>query len=129
MTKIKSFEDLIVWRKARGLVNLLYDITATFPKEERFILVDQIRRAVLSVMANIAEGFSRYHLAETLMFYRNARGSLTEVKSHLYICLDRRLINTKEVNDLFLKIDEVGKMLNGLISTSKSFRKLSSKLK
>lgn len=122
MSKINSFEDLIVWQKARKLVNIIYKLTASFPKEERFNLIDQLRRAALSVMSNIAEGFSRYHLAETVMFYRNARGSLTEVKSHLYLCYDQKYITESKLNELFLIIDEVGKMTNGLINASKSFR-------
>lgn len=109
-------------------MNLLYESTATFPREEKFNLVDQIRRAALSVVANIAEGFSRYHLAETVMFYRNARGSLTEIKSHLYICLDQGHIKQEKINELFAKIDELGKMINGLINSTESFRKLDSKL-
>lgn len=123
MSKIKSFEELIVWQKARDLTNIAYNLTNKFPRDERFGLIDQIRRASISVMANIAEGFSRYHLAETVMFYRNARGSLTEVKSHLYVCFDQKYINKKAFNDLFVRIDEVGKMINGLINSTKSFRK------
>ena len=83
--KISKFEDLIVWQKARNFTNDIYELTNKFPKEERFNLVDQIRRCAVSITANIAEGFSRYHLKETMMFYRNSRGSLSELKSHLYI--------------------------------------------
>lgn len=123
MSRISSFEELKVWQKARDLTNIIYRVSSKFPREERFGLNDQIRRAAVSIMANIAEGFSRYHLAETIMFYRNARGSLTEVKSHLYICLDQKYISKKEFNDLFARIDEIGKMINGLINATKSFRK------
>jgi len=127
MTKITSFEDLKVWQKARELVRLIYKITAKFPREEKFSLTDQIRRATVSVMANIAEGFSRYHLAETVMFYRTARGSLTEVKSHLYVALDLNYINRVTFDRLIELIDEIGKMTNGLINSTESYRsKLSS---
>lgn len=126
--KINSFEDLRVWQKGRELVNLLYDITALFPREERFSIVDQIRRAALSFIANIAEGFSRFHLAETVMFYRNARGSLAEVKSFIYICLDRKYINEETATALFSKVDELGKMINGLINATELYRKKQTKL-
>ncbi|MBI2405453.1 four helix bundle protein [Candidatus Microgenomates bacterium] len=123
MAKIASFEDLKVWQKARELVNILYDLTVNLPQEEKFNLIDQMRRAVVSITANIAEGFSRYHLAESIMFYRNARGSLSELKSHLYVCFDRQYIDEGTLGDLFSKIDEVGKMLNGLINKTETFRK------
>lgn len=115
MTKITSFEDLKVWQKARELVRLIYKITAKFPREEKFSLTDQIRRATVSVMANIAEGFSRYHLAETVM------------KSHLYVALDLNYINRVTFDRLIELIDEIGKMTNGLINSTESYRsKLSS---
>lgn len=125
--KMKSFEDLQVWQKARELVSLLYEVTEKLPSKEKYNLIDQIRRSALSVPSNIAEGFSRYHLAESVMFYRNARGSLSELKSHLYICFDQKYITKAMLDNLFLKIDEIGKMLNGLINSTNSFRKLSSK--
>jgi four helix bundle protein len=122
MAKIEKFEDLLVWRKTRKLVNLVYELTSNFPKDEKFNLVDQLRRAVVSIMANIAEGFSRYHEAETKQFYRNARGSLSEVKSLFYICVDRGYINREQLKEVFPIVDEVGKMLNGLIKATGSYR-------
>ena len=77
---------------------------------------------MVSILANIAEGFSRYHKAETMQFYRNARGSLAEVKSLLYICLDRGYITQEQLEKIFNYIDEIGKMLNGLIKTTKDYR-------
>jgi four helix bundle protein len=122
VVKINSFEDLLVWQKARILVRRMYLITSKFPREEKFGLIDQIRRAVVSVMANIAEGFSRYHLTETVMFYRTARGSLTEVKSHLFIALDLGYISRRDFEGLVVVIDEIGKMINGLIKSTNRFR-------
>ena len=123
MATIKCFEDLLVWQKARVLVKRIYSITSSFPREEKFGLIDQIRRAVVSIMANVAEGFSRYRIAETVMFYRTARGSLSEVKSHLYIALDLGYINSTEFKKLVETIDEIGKMLNGLINSTENYRK------
>lgn len=123
--KINSFEDLLVWQKARELVSCVYKLTEKFPSSEKFNLVDQSRRSVTSVPANIAEGFSRFHLSESIMFYRNARGSLSELKSHLLISFDLRYISKDDLDSCIEIIDEVGKMLNGLINSTSSFRKKS----
>ncbi|MEX2028493.1 MAG: four helix bundle protein [Candidatus Curtissbacteria bacterium] len=120
--KINSFEDLLVWQKARELVTIIYESTEKFPKREQFSLVDQIRRSTTSIPANIAEGFSRFHLSETIMFYRNARGSLSELKSHLYISFDLKYLAKNDLDSCIGKIDEIGKMLNGLINATNSFR-------
>lgn len=129
--KINNFEDLLVWQKARELANSIYKTTNKFPASEKYNLTDQMRRCAVSVMANIAEGFSRYYLSETLMFYRNARGSLSELKSHLYICFDQDMVDKKTLYNYVDIIDETGRMLNGLINTTHNFRgksKLTSKL-
>ena len=123
--KINSFEDLIVWQKARVLSNFVYNLTKEFPTTEKYGLVDQIRRCGVSVVANIAEGFSRYYLKESMMFYRNSRGSLAELKSHFYLAFDQGYITRRNLDVLFGNIDEVGKMLNGLINKTDSFRKTS----
>jgi len=120
--KIKTFEDLIVWQKARELTDYIYKLTAKFPNGEKYNLIDQMRRAVVSIAANIAEGFSRYHLKETIMFYRNVRGSISELKSHLYLSSDRSYIASKDLELSLLKLDEVGKLLNGLIKSTNKFR-------
>jgi len=121
--KITRFEDLLVWQKARILASTVYKLTKGFPSDERFGLVDQIRRCAVSVSVNIKEGFSRYHLKESLMFNKNARGSLTELKSHFYIAFDQKYLSKKQFDALFDNIDEVGKMLNGIINKTDSFRK------
>lgn len=120
--KISSFEELLVWKKSRELVKLTYKLTSKFPASEKYNLVDQIRRSVTSVPANIAEGFSRFYLKESVMFYRNARGSLSELKSHLYTSFDLEYISKAELDVCFELIEPVGKMLNGLINSTNSFR-------
>jgi len=119
---IKSFEDLIVWQKSRVLAVVVYKVTRTFPSSERFNLTDQINRCVVSVAANIAEGFSRYHAKESMMFYRNARGSLSELKSHLYIAMDLGFITKVKFEELREMMDEIGKLLNGLINSTSKYR-------
>lgn len=77
--KIQTFTDLKVWQEGHILVVMVYKITKTFPKEETYSLVDQMRRAASSVTANIAEGFGRHSYKEKLQFYYLSQGSLTEV--------------------------------------------------
>ncbi len=119
---IKSLEDLKVWQKARGFNKKIYDLTSTFPSIERTNLTIQLRRASSSVCANIAEGFGRYHFQESMQFYRTARGSLSEIKSHLLLSLDQGYLTKSELDKLFLNIDEIAKMLNGLIGKTKLYR-------
>ncbi len=85
LKNIRSFEDLEVWQMGKEIVKEVYKLTKDFPKEETFGLVTQIKRAALSIPANIAEGFGRYHYLDKAKFYLNARGSLHELKSHLLI--------------------------------------------
>ncbi|OGE33278.1 hypothetical protein A3E66_05170 [Candidatus Daviesbacteria bacterium RIFCSPHIGHO2_12_FULL_37_16] len=125
---MKSFEDLIVWQKSRLLNQKIYMITSKFPASERSNLTSQLRRASVSVSANIAEGFGRYHSQESMQFYRTARGSLLEIRSHLYICLDQKYMDKVQLNEAISLIEEVSKMLSGLIKQTKNYRlnKLSS---
>ena len=78
---IKSFTDLQVWQEGHQLVLLIYQITKTLPKEEKYCLIDQMRRAAISITGNIAEGFSRHGFKEKLQFYYMALGSVTELQN------------------------------------------------
>jgi len=112
---IKSHRDLIVWQKAMDLVEAVYSATASFPREETFALTSQIRRAVVSVPANIAEGQGRRLTKEYLYFLANARGSLLELDTHLEIALRVHYFNPEKYSDLKNKLDEVARILNGLM--------------
>jgi len=112
---IKSHRDLIVWQKAMDLVEAVYSATASFPREETYALTSQIRRAVVSVPANIAEGQGRRLTKEYLYFLANARGSLLELDTHLEIALRVHYFNTEKYFDLKNKLDEVARILNGLM--------------
>lgn len=112
---IKSHRDLIVWQKAMTLVEAVYSVTATFPKEERYALTSQIRRAVVSVPANIAEGQGRRLTREYLYFLANARGSLLELDTHLEIALRLCYLGKEIYRDLKNQLDEVARILNGLM--------------
>ena len=86
--KIRSFTDLTAWRKGHELVLEIYKLTLILPKEERYGLIDQMRRAVISITSNIAEGFSRNSFKEKIQFYSTALGSLTEIQNQLIVTKD-----------------------------------------
>jgi len=79
--KIESFTDLIVWQEGHSLVIKIYCVTKNFPKEEIFSLINQMKRAAISITSNIAEGFGRQTLKEKIQFYYMSQGSLTESKN------------------------------------------------
>lgn len=112
MEKAKTFEDLIVWQKAHQLVLEVYRISQEFPKEEVYSLTSQIRRASMSVPANIAEGFGRKGLKDKLRFYTISRSSLHEVKYFLILTKDLNYYDTALLREKLIEID---KMLNSYI--------------
>ncbi len=116
---IKNFYDLNAWLKGHELVLLIYKITNFFPKEERFSLVDQIRRASVSVTSNIAEGFSRQSKKEKIQFYFMALGSLTEIQSQLFVSKDLSFMDKREFQECFELTVVIQKLLNGLIKSCK----------
>lgn len=120
---IKSYQDLEVWRKAMDLVVMSYQLTKQFPKSEDFGLSSQLRRAAVSVPANIAEGRTRRHQKEFLQFLSIANGSLAELETHLQIAQRLKYINEKQLAEVMGRAGEIGKMLSGLRSSIES-RKL-----
>lgn len=120
INKIKSFTDLDAWKEGHRLVLMIYQITKKFPKEELFGLTDQIKRAVVSITSNIAEGFSRNSYKEKLQFYSTALGSLTEVQNQLLIAKDIQYIAQEEFIETADQMVKVSKITNGLIKRSKS---------
>lgn len=118
--KIQYFTDLHVWQQGHILVLEIYRITKDFPKEEQFGLTNQLRRAVVSITSNIAEGFSRNSYKEKLQFYTMALGSLTEVQNQLLIGKDLKYIKEDEFIKLTEQTITVHKILNGLIKKSKT---------
>ena len=116
MATINKFEDLDVWKKARILTKEIFKITLSEKFSKDYSLKDQIRRASGSIMDNIAEGFGRGGRKEFIQFLGIAKGSSSEVKSQLYRALDNHYIDDDKFNQLYNEVDEVCKMLNGLIS-------------
>jgi len=118
--KIKNFTDLNTWKEAHRLVLLVYKLTKKFPKDETFGLTNQIRRAVVSITSNIAEGFSRNYYKEKSQFYSMSLGSLTEVQNQLMIARDLKYISEEEFSGADELTVVVSKLLNGLIKMSKT---------
>lgn len=119
---IKSHRDLVVWQKAMDLVVAVYRATETFAKAETYGLTSQIRRAVTSIPANIAEGQGRRLSKEFLYFLANARGSLWELDTHLEASMRLGFLPSSVHEELQRQMDEVGRMLNGLMrSVDQSF--------
>ena len=120
MNKINNFTDLKCWQEAHKLVLLVYETTEIFPKKEMFSLTSQLRRAVVSITSNIAEGFSRLSIKEKIQFYNMSLGSVSEVQNQIIIAKDVKYI-FKEKYDLILDQSIiVHKLINGSI---KSLRK------
>jgi len=117
--KIKSFTDLIAWQKAHQLVLKVYRIVSNFPKEEIYSLSSQLKRAVISVSSNLAEGFSRKTDKDKIQFYYIALGSLTEVQNLILIAYDLKFIDKKVFNDLANSTIEISKLINSLIKSLK----------
>ncbi|MEE9406501.1 MAG: four helix bundle protein [Polaribacter sp.] len=113
MSNIKSYKELIVWQKSMRLVALIYDLTKTFPYDERFGLTSQMRRCAVSVPSNIAEGWGRMSRKNYIQFLRISRGSLYELETQLLITKELKYSNNSEVIESL--IVEVSKMLNSLI--------------
>ena len=108
----KSFKDLIVWQKSHQLVLLIYQYSEIFPQKEMFGLTSQLRRAIISVPANIAEGFKKKGKADKMRFLNIAQGSLEESRYYLILANDLKYGN----NDLITeKLEEVSKLMNAYL--------------
>lgn len=112
---VRTYRDLIVWQKSIELVIEIYKITRKFPKQEIYGLVNQIRRAVVGIPSNIAEGQGRGHLAEYVQFLRIAYGSAAEVETQLLISHKIDYINQNEYRRILGLLYEIMKMLNSLL--------------
>jgi four helix bundle protein len=107
--KAKKFTDLTVWQKAHAFVLSIYCLSAGFPKNEIYGLTSQLRRAAVSIPANIAEGFKKRSSADKVRFMNIAQGSLEECRYYLILTRDLEYANTER---LLLELDEVGRLLS-----------------
>lgn len=113
----QSYRDLTVWQKAMDAAVIVYRISQLFPPEEKFGLTSQVRRAVTSIAANIAEGRGRLHSGDYLRFLSIARGSLMETETLIQLALRLEFIDARQSHSTLAILQEVGRLLNGLIKS------------
>ena len=114
--KLNSFTELECWKEARSLKKDVSALAKTFPPEEKYDLVQQIKRSSRSVTANIAEGHGRFHYQENIQFCRQARGSLTETLDHLITALDEEYIDQSTLDRFQTQLEKCLRLLNGFIN-------------
>lgn len=111
---VRKFEDLVAWQKARTLTHDIYHVTSHGSFGKDYGLRDQIRRASVSIMSNIAEGFERAGRSEFHQFLSIAKGSCAELRSHLYVASDSEYLDHKRFSELLARAEEVARILGGL---------------
>lgn len=115
-----EYTELEVWKESRVLVNLIYQTSKSFPKEETYGLTSQIRRCSVSIPSNIAEGCGRRTSADTIQFLHVSRGSLYELETQLYVALDQNYLHEENFNQLKVQILKCKKLINGFIKYYKN---------
>ena len=120
MSKINTFEDIQAWQKARELTRAIYKVSSADSFNKDFGLKDQIRRASVSVLSNITEGFERNGSKEFLHFLSIAKGSAGEVRAQLYIAFDLEYISKTEFDDLSKLATDTSKMIGGFMTYLKN---------
>ncbi|EIM63159.1 four helix bundle protein [Desulfobacter postgatei] len=113
----KSFQDLIVWQKAHAFVLAIYSFTQSFPKHELYGLTSQLRRAAISIPANIAEGFRKQSANDKARFLNISEGSLEESRYYLILAKDLKYISSEQYQTAWNQSEEVGRLLNGYRSS------------
>ncbi|MFH1457177.1 MAG: four helix bundle protein [Patescibacteria group bacterium] len=121
--QIKSFKEILAWKKSHQLVLIIYKSIKYLPETEKYNLVSQMTRAAVSIPSNIAEGFARKGSSDSIKFYNIAQGSLEELKYQTLLCYDLKYFNKNQYNYLINLEDEVGKTLWGWIKSQISNKK------
>lgn len=116
--KIQSFQDLVAWQEAHKLVLSIYRVTKKYPDDEKFGLINQSRRAAVSISSNIAEGFGRLSSRDKYHFYTMAKTSLAELQSQLLIARDLKFDGMSSFDELYAHTDKVGMLVKGLMRSS-----------
>lgn len=119
--KIQSFTDLNAWKESHKFVLLVYRKTTSFLKEEVFGITNQIRRAAVSIVSNIAEGFGRQSYKEKVQFYSIAQGPNLEIQSQMLVARDLQFLKEKDFQEIADQSIAVGKLLSGLIRATKNY--------
>lgn len=112
--KVNTFRDLEAYKSGKILIKEVYRLLKKFPKEEQYAMCDQLRRAVISVTSNIAEGSGRNTYKEKMRFLEISYGSLMEVLSQMDVACDLEYISTEEFNNIEVMVENVGRPLSGL---------------
>ncbi len=110
----RGYKDLIVWQKGIALAKLLYELTKSFPSQERFRIVAHMRRATVSIPSNIAEGQARHTTGEFIQFISHAEGSVAELDRQLILSIELKFCSGAAANPAFQLIGEIRRMLNAL---------------
>lgn len=116
----KSFREMPIWKEAMEMAEIVFRLTECLPKKEDYGLTSQMRRAALSVPANIAEAFGRYHINDKVNFYYFVRGSIAETQNHLEYGVRVGYFKDKEIGDINLKLTNLYESINRLIKSLKS---------
>ncbi|MCC5655168.1 four helix bundle protein [Nostoc sp. XA013] len=114
-SSIQSYQDLKVWQESMNLAEICYEVTKTFPKEETYGMISQIRRAAVSIPANIAEGYGRRTRGEYIQFLYISQGSLKELETHLLLSIRVKLNSPEIINNALNQCESVSKLLFFLI--------------
>lgn len=114
---MKTFKEIIAWQKGYELTLFIYKITSDFPRSEEFGLKSQLRRAAVSIISNIAEGFKRKSLKDALVFYNRSESSLEEIKCQVMLAYDLGYLDFESYKNLQHLQNETGKVLCGWISS------------
>ena len=122
MKEIKTFKDLKVWQLSHKLSLDVANLVKTFPGDEKYDLVSQMRRSARSVPTNISEGFGRFHFNDKLTFYERARASLLELRNHFEEALGNKYINKNIFHSFQKKMDEVNYLLNRMMNNVRRTR-------
>lgn len=120
-TPVSNFTDLKAWKSGHNLVKYVYQITRKFPKTEDYGLTSQLRRAIVSVTSNIAEGFSRNMRGDKVQFYTIAQGSLTEVEDQILVAKDVGYLSVEDSAKIITRLRDTQKLISGLIRTARSW--------
>src|SRR5216117_3472431 len=118
--RVLSYRDLVVWQRAMDLTDFAYEVTKSFPKDERFALTSQMQRCAVSVPSNIAEGHGREHLGEYLHHLSIANGSLMELETQFVIASRRQYIDQAALGQELNLSGDVGRLLAGLVRALKA---------
>ena len=110
----EGYRDLVVWQKGTAVAKLVYTLTRTFPSEEKFGLVSQMRRAAVSISSNIAEGQARHTTGAFVQFISHAEGSVAELDTQLYLVIELGFATAAETEPVATLINDLRRMLNGL---------------